>query len=381
MRTRWLPTLLGVCLALPAWAQNPPDRPGGRGGYGPPPGPGGAFPMERMSDRLVRELDLDEQQQTQLDAIAADFRQRRDETSFSPGQMRDLWRQMREARESGDQARVEELRQQMQEQRNNSRHLMDEFFNQVQTILRPDQVDRLTQLRARMGGPPEDRDRGARLRGMIQTLPDQLELDETQRAQFDDLLAGFRSQGEARRQRWQELRPLMDELRQAERAGDEARAEEIRAQLDAARAEAGNPFDSFFTELEKILRDDQKAKLAELRASFGPPEARPAETEPLDVRTVIRATRRLDLDTAQRESVRNITQEAMRSLRDLGRRDREAQTDLARKVKDEIAALLTPEQKAQLERILQGERPRKGLSERPGHETGQGRRGRDWDVP
>jgi len=320
-----------------------------------------------MLERLVRELGLDEQQQAQLEETAATFRQRMREAAPSPENMRELWDELRQARESGDQARIDELRQQMRELRSASQQVMNEFFDQVQsTILRPEQVERFSEMRARMAGPPIDRERGPRLRQMIQTLPDELGLDQEQRAKFEELAAELRPSGEARGQRWQEVRPLMEELWEAEAAGDQAKAEEIRQKLRAARTEAGNPLESFFTQVEQILRDDQKAKLAEIRASFGPAaEPRQPEGQGLDVRSVIRAARRLDLDGTQREAVQKIIQDAMRSLRDQGRANREAQTELANQVKEQILAVLTAEQKAQFERVLQGERPRRGPGERP----------------
>ena len=49
------------------------------------------------------------------------------------------------------------------------------------------------------------------------------------------------------------------------------------------------------------------------------------------------------------EQVSAITEQAMRQTREVNRRDREAQADLAREVKKQIVAILEPEQVEQFE--------------------------------
>jgi hypothetical protein len=329
---------------------------------------GPQFMLDRLSGRMAQTLELTEEQQVEFDAIVEEFRQRMNEGAAGPGERRRLREEMREARDSGDDAQADELRGQMREQRHGSQALMEEFFDRVEPILEGDQVERLTEMRERFAERGRRGDRRAGMQQLIEQIPGKLELDEEQQAQYDELVAGLRSGAEERRARWQEMQPLMQELREARRAGDEQRVAEIRSQLDEARGAGGSPLEAFFADLEEILRDDQKAKLAELREAAGDRRG-PRGTQ--DVPAIIRAAKRLDLNEEQRGSLREISEKAARDWRELGRRDRAARVELARRVKQDIVGILTPEQAEQFEQVLQRERPGRGPQGREGPHRGR----------
>jgi hypothetical protein len=353
MRVRWFTAIVVLSLAIPALAQNRPrgNRPDGAQG-GPQRGQGqrgpGAGMFDRMTGRLAGDLQLTEEQQTEYDQIVADFRQRMAALPGPTAETQDLMRQLREARQNGDQEKMRELGAKLQEQRGGAMGgVMNDFFDQVEPILDAGQKEKLATFRERaaqfMGGAQ----RGADMRRMIQELPDKLDLDEQQREQFDALVADMRQQADARRQ---EMQPLIDEMRQAQQDGDQQRVEEIRQQLAQGRGQGGMPFDALFDNLEKILNDDQKTKLADIRKTLGP---RGAQSGPTDVRSVLQAIRRLDLDDDQRAGVKEITDKAMRESRKLEARDTAAQAKLATDTKQQIVKLLTPEQVQEFERVLQ----------------------------
>ena len=95
----------------------------------------------------------------------------------------------------------------------------------------------------------------------IGRIRQELNLDAQQQAEFDRIAAEFRKErsgGGLKR-----MRELTDELRRARQAGDEQRAAEIRRQLRESRS--GGGLEEFLDRIEGILRDDQRARLAEIR--------------------------------------------------------------------------------------------------------------------
>jgi len=360
----WVLTMLFGGLALSAAGQDNPPGPPGRGpGRGFRSGPPPARPLEAIAQRITDMLLLSEEQQSELQKIVDRYREQADEAGPRPEQLESLWRQLREAQQAGDETRAAELRAQLEQERARGAELMQAFFDEVEGILDPPQSQMFARFRERFGrGIPPGGPRW-RIRAMLRELPEQLALDETQRQKFDELVANLNAELEARRRQAMELRPLFEELRRAREAGDQQRVQQLRQQIDSMREGSPGLYQSFFSELEQILREDQKSKLEELRSSggFAPPAERP-----LDVRTVVRAAQRLNLTEEQRSKVRELAQQAMRESRRLSRTDAQAQADLANRVRGDIEKLLTPEQKQQFERALRGEPPRKGLGSRPG---------------
>ena len=338
MIPRWAVAFLVVALTA-AQAQ---DQPGGPGREPPRAreklhGRDGPAPMfGRLARRLTEELDLSERQQAELGQIVTDFRARVREMPGPSAEARELMARWRETRARGG-GRGNTLR---------------EFFEEVETILEPPQREKLADFQRRMGQfMREGSARRGEMRRVLEALPETLGLDEGQRARFEELRAQLREQGGGR---WQGIGPLMEELRQAEANGDEQRAQETREELDRLRSAGSAALDTFFDELANVLRKDQKAKLAEVRAQI---TSRQPPGDVSDVRRLLQAARRLDLDEGQEASLREITQAAGRAVRELDRRDAEGHATLASDVKRQVTDILRPEQVQEFERLLQGARP------------------------
>ncbi len=334
--------------------------PGPGPGAGPPrggPGPGPGPMLDRFVERMDRALDLSDEQLAEVERLAEETRARLD-----PATMQELAQEMREARRSGDAAREEEVRARMDALRESHQKLMEEFAAQVEPLLTEEQRVQFTQMRERMQMERRDRESRGDMRRLIHELPEALSLTDEQRTQYDELLATMRKTGAARRE---SIQSLMEQLRAAEEAGDTAKADELRAQLAAVREPDGAPVEQFFTDLEKILTEAQKATLAELQS--GAREG--AAARGTDVQDILRAARRLDLDSATRDKVQEIMQRSMRERRALRRADTTAQSELATKTRQEIEALLTAEQKQQFEELLKGQpaRERGGRERRARH--------------
>ncbi|MBU0617878.1 MAG: Spy/CpxP family protein refolding chaperone, partial [Planctomycetes bacterium] len=261
MRHAILTSFLMGLLAVTAWAQEEGEReqqrgdrprgerrigqerrergPGEQRGGGRDRGPG----MDRMWTRVADELDLDEEQRVQFDEISAKYRERMREAGQRWQEVRE---EMREAREAGDEERVRELRAEMRGGRE-SEGAFAEALEELEPILREDQVARLWELQDRMQGRGQDRER---YRRVINDLPDELDLSDEQRDEFEQLL---NSQREKMRERWSDVQPLMDEMREARQAGDEERVRELQEQLEQTRPSQEAMFEAFFVELKDML--------------------------------------------------------------------------------------------------------------------------------
>lgn len=311
--------------ASTAWAQHPM------------PGEGSAW-FDRMLDRFANQLELDEAQRAQFNEVAVPYRQ-------SMQDMGRRWGEMRQAMRDGDQERVAALRAEMSHG-GEWGGMFTGLLDEVAPLLREDQLDRLYEMQDRMDG---QRRRGEMFRRLMTDLPQELGLDDAQRQQWDELMAAGREQ---QRERWQETRARWEEAAAAADAGDHERAQELREQLrEEMRPDPGQMLSTFFEQVEKILRDEQKAVLENFRQEFGIGREGEARGQ-ADVRNILRAARRVRLSGEQRDEFRLIERDAMRARREIRRRDAEGQALLAAKVKKQIVELLDPEQTREFEEHL-----------------------------
>lgn len=384
--TRFLCLALLSMFVLPSVAQNrtpaPTDQPpqvrerqrdGARGGRDW---------MGGMARRLTTELSLDEQQQAQLSQMMATWAEQ-----APMAQLRELGGQMREAREAGDDARAQELIQQMQALRAAGAQHREQFMDQLETILREDQVAKLSEVRERMqqdfrGGPGGfGGGMGGGPQMFIERAKEQLNLDEDQAAHLDELVAAARNRAggpgaDGPGALWQQMR-------EAREAGDEDRVNELRQQMRADGEARAAAFEQVLTELEKTLRPEQKKALADFRAEMaerragmgGPPQS---TTDP---RSILRAARGIDgLSYEQKEQIEELTREAQSQMREV-RRDREAAAELGAKLKQQITTLLTPAQREDFERSLSRARGGDRDRMRDGDRSRDGERRRDRAAP
>lgn len=336
-----------VTLAAAAVAQDVERRrEGGRWGGRQRGGPS----IAQIIERLNEQLNFTDEQVAQIDEIVAAHEQRMQEN-------RARWREVRAAMEAGDEERAAELREQFRQQRGQRGRAVAAVFDEIEPLLHEDQLEAFQQLRERMAQRrgPGDREH---MRQMMRELPDAVNMTDEQREQYEELLNERRGMMRQRmRERW---RP--------EDGGDVERAER-RGPPDFAGLQ-----DEFFEQVARILNEDQLKLLADYRARIGEERRRSARRESDDVRTVLSAAKRVrDLSSEQKDSLRDIERDAMRSYREL-RRDREGLALLAAEVKAEIVKLLGEEQTEEFKRNLERLQSRGRWGERGGR--GQGDRGR-----
>lgn len=333
---------------------------GGRGGQGGPGGPGGfggpgrGMSLTGMIDRLDEQLVFDDDQRVKIDAIVAKYEQ--DNTSG-----RELWEEMRKARESGDDARVEELREQMRNQRGQFGEQMQKMMDEIEPILYEDQRVKFQEFRQRFQQMRDNMRNGTDWRQVMRDLPDAVEMTDEQRAAYQELLQQRR---EAMRERFQ----------QGRQQGGPPQGE---------RPDPNAMMDDFFTQVAELLTEDQVALLNDYRAKIGSQqgESRGGGQEASDVRTVISAVRRVrGLTSDQQDAIREIERDASQQARTLRRADKDAQTQLATDTKAKIVKVLTAEQAEQYEQALARlSRDSGGQRERASDRRGGNRQRRNAD--
>ncbi len=359
---RNLLTGLVICLlACPVVAQE-----GENGNQGPPRGrwrergergDRGRW-IERMVGRTADDLELDQAQQEQLDKLMQAHRERMKT-------YRGLRRQLREAAENDDEQRVEELRAQLEEMAD-PRDSIRQVFDEIEPTLSDDQYDRLTEMRdewdQRRQRMEREREQRRQYREMIEKMPEELKLDDSQREEFERLVEQRRDRMRAR---FQEMRPLWREMQSAREAGDDARVEELQQQMAGMRPDREQATEQLLKEIrEKILKEDQVPLLEEYQQQLlGGGEAAaesgtPAKLRELDAREILHVARRVHMDREQRHQLRLLARDAVKKQHEIRRGDKEGQAKLAESVQKQIVTMLNDEQKQRFNKELETARMR-----------------------
>lgn len=142
----------------------------------------------RSLERLGEELKLSDQQTEKFDDIIANYNERQGDLGGRMREMGGIWRELREARQSGDDRRVEELQARMAEVRPDRQASTDRLFNQIARILNDDQKKILEQARERMGARGDRRGRGRQpdVREILRAAK-RLRLDDDQKAELREI--------------------------------------------------------------------------------------------------------------------------------------------------------------------------------------------------
>ncbi|MBN2446372.1 MAG: Spy/CpxP family protein refolding chaperone [Phycisphaerae bacterium] len=352
MNRRLLCTLLALAFTAPLLAQ-----PAGRGGGGFRGNQGNADRGDRpqrgrMLDRLTEELDLSAEQQEQIRQIAQQhFQQMRENADASgqggPGGPGGRFGGNAEGREA--------------------------LADAISAVLNEDQKARFTEIRERMRQNAPQRQQDPRQ--LIESLPDELELTDEQMEHYDIIADKMREQMEARRTQFEEMRPVFEEMREARQNGDDARVEELRAQLEAQRPQRGQLMQDFATDLEQILTPEQTEKLHGLMQQGGGERGQRSNIV-TDARTMLQAFQRVGLTQDQQATAKQITQDTQKKLREINQKDSTSVEQLNKETKAQILALLTENQAERFEQLLQrSARPQRGDQQRPGVDRQRGQRG------
>jgi hypothetical protein len=344
-----------------------PGGPGGPGGRGPR----GPMPLRMMAERLADRLELSDEQMELYNAVVAEYETQLTNDAETPGNMRGLREEFRAAREAGDEARIAELREQARAFRAQREALVEGFFESIDPILDENQRAQLSEHRERMQRRREGMRQRMEMRRMASELPDQLGMSDEQRELYGEILDARRAERDKHREQMRAMRPVWEELREARQAGDADRVAELEAQLEAARPEPPD-LDSFFESVNSILTEDQQAQLAAMRQQVMGDRAERGRA--VDMQTVVSAAKRLNLSAEQREQLKEIMRSARQAER--GQRvDRATRAELAARMRAEISAILTAEQRTEFDRLLDNHGRRDRERRDRGPRERQGRRG------
>lgn len=310
------------------------------------PGPDGQRERgARFMDRIARALDLDDDQRAQAQQI---FNELRDEI-----------RAERENAEPGTGAESRRGRR----GRGPNPQMMERFAERLTPILTEAQATQFAEMRERFAQRGPGQRRGNPVERMRRGL-NQLELDETQRAEIDERLADLEAAMNETRPSRETMQQMREEFRAAREAGDESKLEELREQMRSMRETGRETMEHFIDGLSEVLTEPQLTQFREMqeRGRRGGPGAR--QGRQAGVMDYIRMTRRLDLTTEQQELIRDLERELRVDMRD-ARRERTNINELTEDYKAAIKQILTDEQWTQLEQMAErGQRGQRGLRDR-----------------
>lgn len=388
MRSFWGVSGLTGLLAVVASAQTsteqvPGERPAvQRRAAGGEPGP---VRPALIFERLRTQLGLDAAQLADYDQIAAAYRAQLDAQRKGQAEAGELVRQMREARQAGDDEKVRQLREQMRSRRGGGGDPMQGFFDDVEKILRDDQKEKLGNLRERLVGAGSRGVLGPRPfvapAQQIEKLRAGLELSTEQQSTFDALAADFTQRLAADGQ--PPIAELMQQLRETYVSGDREEAARLRKQLGERRAAVEKAMSEFAAQLEPTLTEVQKGYFAEFHEQalrgMGPRAVPDGGSLRDDPRMLLRAVKRLELSQEQKDQVRKIEADTSKQMRGAGR---EGAAGLRTELEKQLRDVLTPEQINQLDGILARQQRGAGGKKdvRPG-EPGRPRKPAGSDVP
>lgn len=335
-----------ACATFLLFAAAAPAQDWGGAGARRGPRPGDWF--GRMFERVARDLSLDEAQHARMQELVAAQQDRL-------AALQERWRALWESQAEGDEQAAASVREQLISEDGPGTIMLD-VLHELEPELRDDQIERVYEIENRV---LQQRERREMIRRLTVDLPQDLELDEPQQAAFEELIESRRREMQ---QRWQELREVGRELREASDAGNEARAAELRSQLQQMERDPAEAAQEFLDQVDKLLHPEQKAVLEryreELVGGTQPAAAGEISRAGHDLRTVLRAARRCRLSAEQREQLRHIEREAMDQYRQIRRADRAAQRALGEEVLQRITAILDPAQidtlRANLARLERG---------------------------
>jgi hypothetical protein len=353
--------LIGLFLAaaLPAVAQDEkaedqrpqakaekPERRGKGGTAGPQ-----SANLTRMADRMVASLNLTPEQKTKVDQMVAEHNQKREE-------LRQLIAEMIRAPKTEDPEKYEQLRSRVTEMQTKLKDPVGWLAEDIEKVLEPGQAERLRAVREQMAHGGAVRPRNDR--ALLHELRADLELTPEQSAQLDAMLAqggdshGQHAQGQGGATS-EELKPLLEDLKQAREQRDRQRILEIQEKLAGMESSDSVDWDDLLTRLAPILNEGQLEKLEafETRLDGGADGAGPDE-----VRDIFRAARRVGLTGEQARALRDM-QRGLRRKHGRGVVPDEAERqNVVTELREQLKTLLDTEQYRRFEANLQKLRKR-----------------------
>ena len=301
----------------------------------------GRMRMRWAFQRLIEELNLTEEQKAKFEEI----------TARHEDEMVDLenrWQEIREAQRAGDRERAEKLRAEIRDQRGPESG-MEEILTELEPYLDEDQVARLWGMQDQIQQRRLDREK---FEWAMTQLPDQLGLDNVQKVRYQKMLESQRNKMSTG---MTELRPLIEQIREARAAGNNEKARELQKLLEESVPKREDIIEGFLDELPEILNEDQIALLQKLRNEFDgvTPAGEEKPAIQLDVRKVLRAAKRIRVGEEQREQLRTIEHETIIEYRKIANKDTEAQSRLAEELKAKISTVFDDKQNGDFEVLLQ----------------------------
>ncbi|QOJ15516.1 MAG: hypothetical protein HRU75_13075 [Planctomycetia bacterium] len=301
-----------------------------------------------LGEMLVEDLGIPKDElSTEVESLIQGYQQRLASEHISSGEVRDLVRMVLAADTGLDSADPIDMAKRMRTIRENGGATMLEFMTRVQPLVKmsPDRYERFAAVRQTFDvAAPLYHDPIARTQRVLDNLPEVLDLNEEQRAQFDQMLASLKESGVEK----YSAANLYQELLASEDAGTSETSAMLRQRIDSLLEGYEGHVAALFERLDPILAPDQRAILQNTREHALAVAPRRLSDAPADARSILRQARRLKLDSAQRRKLDELTRATAPAWRDAGR-DEQAHRLLADSVMAELRKFLKADQVRELE--------------------------------
>ncbi|MCG3125427.1 MAG: hypothetical protein CHACPFDD_00247 [Phycisphaerae bacterium] len=181
---------------------------------------------------------------------------------------------------------------------------------------------------------------------LVEQLPVQLSMNDAQKAKFAQIFEAFKidmlKDPAAIRAQIEEYRLRKAEYRKAQESGDANAIKAARAQLDTAHP-GKKTMARICEQIMPILDDAQKERLTSIRTRF---ESGALTDFRLKPRAIIHLTDSLGLTPEQSATLNRLQDELRARMAELNPRDPAGRDELLAKLVVDVAAALTPEQRA-----------------------------------
>ncbi|MBK8915666.1 MAG: hypothetical protein IPM64_13910 [Phycisphaerales bacterium] len=316
-----------------------------------------------LGEMLVEDVGVPKDElTTEVESLIQGYQQRLATENISSAEVRDLVRMVLAADTGLESPDPIDMAKRMRTIRENGGATMLEFMSRVQPLVKmtPDRYERFSAVRQTFDiSAPLYHDPIARTQRVLDSLPEMLDLNEEQRAQFDQMLANLKESGVEK----YSAGNLYQELLISEDAGTAETSAMLRRRIDSLLEGYEGHVAALFERLDPILAPDQRAILQNTREHAMAVAPRRLSDEPADARSILRQARRLKLDSAQRRKLDELTRATAPAWRDAGR-DEQAHRLLSESVMSELRKFLKADQVRELEsRVAPG--PARPKSERP----------------
>jgi hypothetical protein len=203
-------------------------------------------------------------------------------------------------------------------------------------------------------------------------LREHLDLSKKQQAKYDKIVEDLNKvwlTPHNNSERVKALMPLRQELAKAEQEKNKAKIIEVSQKIRETRKKYRKPsqLDQLLIAIDPILTPAQREKLPKVLKEIPGNDAR--ENRRVDPRFLLRAVKKMDLDSEQRPKLNKVEKAYQFELKSIASMNRRERWDVSEDIENEVREFLNDKQKAEFDEILKRRLARMERFDRTGRTT------------